>query len=310
MEAVINITAPIFFLILLGYLGGRLGFIPKELLPGLSRFVLYFALPALVFTKIVSMDVGQLIHPQYMMLYAAGGMFAFVFTVLISRFAFREPWAISGVHGLGGSMSNSAFVGFPILLQVFDHPMMHAFAMVIMVENVILFPAGLIFIEAVLGKRSANGKPLAFSVAKRIVTNPIIVAVFTGVAFASLGITLPAFIAQGLDVLAMGSAPAALIVIGGSLVGLSIKGRIGPLSLVALSKLIVFPLVVASLLRLTPTMPNDLNIAIMIFACVPMFSIYPIVGGQYGEQNVCASSLLVTTVLSFFTLTALLHFLV
>jgi len=47
-------------------------------------------------------------------------------------------------------------------------------------------------------------------------------------------------------------------------------------------------------------MPSDLKVAVIIFASVPMFSIYPIIGGEYGEQSFCASTLLITTVLSFF----------
>tara|TARA_R110001632_G_scaffold50409_4_gene125999 strand:- start:26857 stop:27789 length:933 start_codon:yes stop_codon:yes gene_type:complete len=310
MEAVINITAPIFFLIFLGYLGIRLRFIPKALLPGLSRFVMYFALPALVFTKLLSMDLNELINPQYIMVYTVGGLSSFVFTIVLSRMVFRDQWEACGIRGLGSSMSNSAFIGFPILLQFFDHPMMHAFAMAVMVENVILFPVGLIFIETVLGKRNANGKPILLPVIKRIATNPIILAVFTGVVCSSLGLVLPVFIERGLGMLATGSAPAALIVIGGSLVGLSIKGSLGQMSLVAFSKLIFFPLIVTALLLLTPNMPSDLKVAVIIFASVPMFSIYPIIGGEYGEQSFCASTLLITTVLSFFTLSVLLRFLV
>ncbi|NLQ17760.1 AEC family transporter [Marinomonas sp. M1K-6] len=310
MEAVINITAPIFFLILLGYLGIRLGFIAKEFLPGLSKFVMYFALPALVFTKLLSMDLQALINPDYILIYAAGGLSSFVFTVLLSRMVFRRQWERCGLRGLGAAMPNSAFIGFPILLQFFDHSMVHAFAMAVMVENIILFPVSLIFIETVLGKRSANGQGVLLPVLKRVVSNPIILAVFSGIVCALLGVSFPVFMMRGLDMLAMGSAPAALIVIGGSLVGLSIKGSIGEMSLVAFAKLIFFPMVVAALLLLAPNMPNDLKTAMIILASVPMLSIYPIVGGEYGEQSFCASTLLITTVLSFFTLSVLLRFLV
>jgi len=48
------------------------------------------------------------------------------------------------------------------------------------------------------------------------------------------------------------------------------------MSLVAFSKLIFFPLIVTALLLLTPNMPSDLKVAVIIFASVPMFSIYPI----------------------------------
>jgi hypothetical protein len=44
-------------------------------------------------------------------------------------------------------------------------------------------------------------------------------------------------------------------------------------------------------------------------AAMPMMSIYPIIGGNYGYRNLCASILLVTTVLSFVTISLTLKLL-
>ena len=46
--------------------------------------------------------------------------------------------------------------------------------------------------------------------------------------------------------------------------------------------------------------------AAVLSAAMPMLGIYPILGQKYGQADLCASALLVTTIASFFTLSSLL----
>ena len=310
MEAVISIIAPIFFLILIGFLSIRYSFLPQAAIPGLSRFVLYLALPALIFIKLSSMELKEVLQFDYLAVYAASGLATFFIIVLLSWRLLKSGLVDAGVRGVGATMSNSAFIGFPVLLQFFDSPLTQAFVMSLMVENIILLPVCLIFIETVLGKSESSGKSLFMVVLKRISTNPLLIALAAGLVFSVFELNLPSFIGKGFDLLAAAASSVALIVIGGSLVGVTIKGQWAPILLVAIGKLVLFPLIVTLLLLLTPTMPNELKIAVVIFASVSMFSSYPIVCGEYGSRSFCASTLLITTVLSFFTLSVLLHFFV
>ncbi|MBU1295582.1 MAG: AEC family transporter [Gammaproteobacteria bacterium] len=310
MEAVISIIAPIFFLILIGFLSIRYSFLPQAAIPGLSRFVLYLALPALIFIKLSSMELKEVLHFDYLAVYAASGLATFFITVLLSWRLLKSGLVDAGVRGVGATMSNSAFIGFPVLLQFFDYPLTQAFVMSLMVENIILLPVCLIFIETVLGKSESNGKSLFMVVLKRISTNPLLIALVAGLVFSVFELSLPSFIGKGFNLLAAAASSVALIVIGGSLVGVTIKGQWAPILLVAIGKLVLFPVIVTLLLLLTPTMPNELKIAVVIFASVSMFSSYPIVCGEYGSRSFCASTLLITTVLSFFTLSVLLRFFV
>ena len=86
MEAVISIIAPIFFLILIGFLSVRYAFLPQVAIPGLSRFVLYLALPALIFIKLSSMELKEVLQFDYLAVYAASGLATFFIIVLLSSF--------------------------------------------------------------------------------------------------------------------------------------------------------------------------------------------------------------------------------
>ena len=44
----------------------------------------------------------------------------------------------------------------------------------------------------------------------------------------------------------------------------------------------------------------------MIFAGVPMLSIYPIIGQRYGMESLCAAAMVATTVISFITISLMI----
>lgn len=309
MDVVLNITAPIFFLILLGFVGTKYQLLSKEALPALSKFVLYFALPSVMITKISSLDLRAVVDLSYMGVYALGGLTAFFLTLVLVKGVLKESWGNGAVSGIGAMMPNSSFIGFPILLQYLDNAPAQAFAMSLVVENILFLPVGLILIESLYHQESGVGRKVLLNVAKRIASNPIILAVFTGVIMSLLGVRLPNFMGGGLELLASAAAPCALIVIGGSLVGVVIRGSKIRTALVASVKLVIFPLVVFAGLQAFPTMPFELKVSALLFAAMPMFSIYPIIGETYGQRSFCASTLLITTVLSFFSISALLFIL-
>lgn len=306
MDVVLGITAPIFLLILLGFLGVRFQLLPKEALPALSRFVLYFALPAVMVTKISAMDMGVLLNGAYLSVYAIGGLTTFFITVVLAQYVFKADKVAASVTGIGAMMPNSSFIGFPILLQFLEGHVAQAFAMSLMVENIVFLPIALVFTEMMANQKSGLGKQMMIKVAKRIVTNPIILSVFVGVMMSATGVHFPEFVSKGLGLLSQGAAPTALFVIGGSLVGVAIQGSKLRIGLVAVMKLVCFPVVVFLCLGLFPSMSYDLRVAVVVFAAMPMFSIYPIIGGEYGQRSFCASSLLATTVCSFVTISLLL----
>ncbi len=306
MDVVLNITAPIFFLILLGFAGTRFGLLPKEALPALSRFVLYFALPSVMITKISALDLRAVVNVPYMFVYALGGLVAFFITLVIVRYVLKEVWSVAAVSSMGAMMPNSSFIGFPILLQYLENAPAQAFAMALVVENIIFLPLALMLIESFYNHQPGVGKQVFVKVLKRIASNPIILSVFAGIMLSLLDLRLPHFIGGGLELLAMAAAPSALVVIGGSLVGVAIAGSKVRTGIVASIKLLLFPMVVFISLQAFQDMPSELQVSVLVFAAMPMFSIFPILGGEYGQRSFCSSTLLVTTVLSFFSISALL----
>lgn len=308
MNLILNTTAPIFLLIFIGYTATRAGIIPKNALPGMSKFVLYLSLPALIFSKLSVMPISNIINFEYMSAYAVGCLGALIGSLLFSLYVTKTPALLSCIKSLGSAQPNSAFIGLPVMLQFFTTPVTQAFAMVLLVENILIFPLGLAMIE-MANQSSSKGLTLATfkPIAAKILKNPIIQGVFISVIFSVFNLRLPDFATTALAVLGSGATPLALIIIGGSLVGVSIRANVADIALVSGFKLVVAPILTAlTVLLAFPDMQLPLKQAVILFAAIPMFSTYPIIGGQYNMQAFCSAALLVTTVLAFFSVSTVL----
>lgn len=309
MLTMIGITAPIFLLILVGYIASRTEIIPRESLPGMSSFVLYLALPVLIFHKLTQMDIGQIVDRQYLMVYAIAGVLSFFTVFFISRLIKRDSLSFAGLKGMGAAMPNSVFIGFPVALQFFDQAPTQALVMCILVENIVLFPLALAFME-MREDQGAELKKLLLTVALRLLKNPVIIAVISGILVSLSGLQLPQFIDKAMQILNGSAAPMALIIIGASLAGAKVTASLKEISLISFSKLLLQPFIALLLvIFVVPDMDLMLKQAVVIFSAAPMLSVYPIFGSKYGHQVFCSGVLLITTTLAFFSVTLMLSLL-
>jgi malonate transporter and related proteins len=140
----------------------------------------------------------------------------------------------------------------------------------------------------------------------QLARNPVILAIVAGFGVALLAIPISGPLASTINMLALSSAAVSLFVIGGSLVGLRVKGLRRDVSAIALGKLLLHPLAVGLMVWLVPPADATLRAAAVVFASVPMLSIYPILAQKYGFEGFCAAALLLATVLSFVTISVIL----
>src|SRR5258705_13674028 len=97
-----------------------------------------------------------------------------------------------------------------------------------------------------------------------------------GFGVALLSLPISGVLARTINMLALSSTAVSLFVIGGSLVGLQMKGMRRDVSVIALGKLLLHPLAVGLMVWLVPPDDATLRAAAVVFAGMPMLSIYPI----------------------------------
>ncbi|HZJ91764.1 MAG TPA: AEC family transporter [Thiopseudomonas sp.] len=309
MLAIVSITTPIFLLIAIGYAAVRWRILPHEAIPGLGRFVLYFAMPGLIIHTLSSMKIEEVIDTSFILAYGLGSLLMLGLGLLISLKLFKDEPVLASLKAMGVSMSNTPYFGFPVLLQVVTGSAAQAFSMALLVETLVIIPLCMALLEftSSRSKDMSLGRVL-IRLHKRMLRNPLLIAIVIGMLISALNINLPDPINTTLEMLGRSSATIALFVIGASLVGSPLKGKLGGIAPILIGKLVAHPVMVVLLIWLLPPFDPQLQLAAILLAAMPMMSIYPIFGSQYGYRNFTASTLLLTTICAFFTISALLMF--
>ncbi|MCQ4311913.1 AEC family transporter [Pseudomonas stutzeri] len=301
MFAILGITAPIFILIAIGFFSCRSGLVSRDQTVGMGRFVISFALPALVIKALLERPLAEVVDWNYLLGYGLGSLLTFGLGFIFARKVRKDTASGSALVGLGMSVSNSGFVGYPIVAIALGSPAAVALALGMMIENLLMIPLALTLAE--LGRQSASGLwPALRGTLANLVRHPILIAITLALLLAVFELRPPAVIMRVIDMLALASAPVALFVIGASLYGMKASGLALDVGQMAIGKLIVHPLMILLCFTLIPVSDPVLASAGVLMAAAPMMSIYPILGARYGLEGRCAASLVAATVLSFLSI--------
>ncbi len=310
MTDILAITGPIYLCIALGWLATRAGLFARADMRVLGQFVLYIALPALLFDAVGKRRLDDILDWRYMGVYAVAGLATIGLGLLWTRRVARQSPLAGVIETMGMSCPNSGFVGYPINLLVLGGPVAGVIlGMNMLVENLLFIPLLLALADAAGGGH--HWRTVLRGAAAGLWRNPLVLGLAAGLAAALLGLKLPAPIERTVGLLAQASAALSLFVIGGSLAGLQLRGMGRQVARIAAGKLIAHPLLTVAALALAgaldmPLADPALRTGVVLATACPMFSIYPILAGRHGQEGLAAAALLGTTVASFFTISALL----
>lgn len=305
MLTILNITSPIFLLIGLGFGAVRVNILGHDQMRPLGIFVINFSLPALIFNALAKRPVADLFNFELLIAYSLASFAVVVGALFIICFIQKQSLRKTAILAMGMSLSNSAFLGFPIAQQIIGDRAGAMLAVYVVVENLVILP--LLLMLADFGDKNGNRLIARLgAMLGRLLKNPLILAIVFGVIFAAAGLNLAGAPSRAIDMLSNASAPVALFCIGGTLAGLKLKGMAVDISSVVLSKLVMHPLAVMAIFLLYPIDDPTLRDAAIINAGMPMATIYPLLAQKYGQENFCSAALVVTTATSFMTINALI----
>jgi malonate transporter len=305
---VFSVTSPIFIIIFIGYFAVRFDVVPKSSIKVLGIFVVNFALPAMLFKVISERPINDIINPTYLFAYTAGSLIAFLFSLFIANKLRGKNFSTSTILGMGGSVSNSGFIGYPIVIQLLGPQAQIPVVLTMLVELVIMVPFVMTLAESSTNKNDRFIKSLTKSLLK-VIKSPLIVGIFLGLLCSTFSIEMPENIMKVIDMFAVTAGSIALFFIGGSLVGLKVNGMFTDISLIMAGKLFIHPLAIFFVFLIFPPIDPLFQIAAVIMACCPMSSLFPVLGQKYNIDGFCSAILVPTTIVSFISLSTFIWFL-
>ena len=305
MFEILAITIPIYVAIALGYGLTRWGIFPKSDMRAFGTFVVKVAMPALLFNALSQRKVSDILNADYVMAYALASLLTLALGIVWALRVGRHSRSMSSCFAMGMSCPNSGFVGYPIILLSLGPIAGVTLALNMIVENLLIIPLLLAWAET--GQGQQRWHQIVVQTLKGMLSNPMIWGIVLGFLFSWFEVQLPASLSRTVTLFAQASAALSLFVIGGSLVGLPVKGMGSNVAQIAMGKLLVHPLVMTFVLWwILPIQDPVLRTAALLTCAMPMFGIYPILTQKHGHDGLSAAALLVTTMASFVSLNALL----
>lgn len=304
MLSVLMVVLPIFALIFAGWATRRMEVLGPHASSELNRFVVYLALPALLFDIVASAQWHEIWQPAFIATFSMG-MAAVFATTLIVRLHRSRHLADAAIDGLNAAYANTGFLGFPLALAVLG-PMALTPTLVATILTVcVLFAVALILIEVGL-QTERHPRRMIGKVLASLVRNPLLVAPTAGVLFLAFGVKVPAAAESFLKLLGAAASPCALVALGLFLAEKRETGQPTPgaTGLLVTLKLVGQPLATWAFAIHVFHLPPPLARAAILLAALPTGTGPFMVAEFYRrEASLTSRAVLISTIASLATIT-------
>jgi malonate transporter and related proteins len=300
--AVASLT-PVFLLMAIGFLAGRLQWIRDASVKDLSNLVFLVLIPALLFRTMSAVRFEELdLRPVL-------AYFPAALLLLAVSIAWRGFNRTSVVMAMAGVFSNMVMIGITLVELAYGKAGLVTLLTLVSVHALILLTTGSIVLELAVarearagGERAPHLWQTAFSAIKGALIHPIPLPIISGLLFSQTGLTLPAVIDKPLLLLGNAFGPLSLVLMGVTLASTPLRGHLRDALWITVSKNLVLPLMVG--LSAWALGITGLPLTVIVVAgALPIGANVFLFAQRYdAAQELTTASMGMTTLVSLFTL--------
>lgn len=299
----ITIVLPVFLVIGLGYALRRTGLFNDDFSRQTNRLVYLVFLPILLFHKISQANFSSYFNGPLVI----GSSLAIICLFFISYgyARLRQYSAPSlGSFSQGSFRGNLAYVGLALCLNAYGEPGLTK-ASILMG---FLVPVLNIFaiIALIWPQRKANPDQIQKNWLREILLNPLIIASFVGIIWSYFTLPVPLIINRSLGIVAGLTLPLALLAIGGSFSLNRLKGDLKSAGMATALKLVLLPIIAATLLITAGVEGVDLGIGILLAGTPAATATYIMADQMKADAELAGSIVMLSTLGSAVSYTIIL----
>ena len=313
MLNILWVTFPFFALVVCGFLAARQRLLPLDAIGGLNGFVLFFALPCMLYRFGSTTPIAQLLDGAVFGVYllCALVMVAFAIAMTLNN---RIRWNDASMGALVAAFPNTGFMGVPLLATLLG-PRSAGPVIVMIVADMVVTSSLCIALSRLdgVGGGTKGAMDAVRKALKGIAANPMPWAIVLGGAASAADFSLPGPIQKTVWLLADAASPVALFTIGAVLARAQMTvdhpSPLGDYVPVALMKLLLHPLLVgvvgASAIQLGVPLDHFSLTCMVLVAALPSASNVSLLAERFGADNGrIARIILVSTAAAFVTFSA------
>ena len=322
MLNILAVTFPFFALVLCGYVATRRALLPQAAIPGLNTFVLYFALPCMLYRFGAGTPIAQLLDGSLMAVYLLCALLIVGITVAVTLHRANRPrrgvgWNDAAFGALVAAFPNTGFMGVPLLVALLGAQAAGPAIVTIVID--MLVTSSLCIALSRLDGADEHGAARAAKLAlKGVVVNPLPWSIALGALASALDFSLPKPVMGTVSLLADAASPVALFTIGAVLARSQMNSvsrtPLADYVPVALIKLVLHPLLVGAVglgaIALGLPLARSALVVVVLVAALPSASNVAMLAERFGADNGrIARIILLSTVLAFFSFPAVVAWL-
>ncbi|EPS2706462.1 AEC family transporter [Cronobacter turicensis] len=305
---IIHALAPIFVIMLLGFMAGKTKMVDNQNVALLNIFVMDFALPAALFSATVQTPWAGIVAQMPLIVVLVLAMwvtYAAIYFLAVGPF--KKSPQDAAVLTLTVALPNYAALGLPILGSVLGEGPSTSLSVAVSIAcgSVLMTPFCLLILEREKARASGenSGSTLAMLpvLMWRSVKKPIVWGPLLGVVLSAIGIKMPELVLAAIKPLGLAATAAALFLTGVILSARKLK--INSMVITAtFTKLLIQPFIAWGIvLALGLTGPVAVTAILMIALAAGFFGV--VFGNRFGVQSPDAEAvLLLSSVLSILSL--------
>ena len=304
MTLILEAVLPLFALILAGWLAGRRRLLGPAATDSLNSFVVWMALPALLFQAMALISWEDIRQPGFIAASAIAMAVVFGLSFLADRKEGRRL-ADASIASLAAAYGNAGYMGIPLCILVLGEASLPAVIIMTLLTACVLFAFSIMLVELDLQRSATLGATLR-KVGMAVIRNPLVGAPLAGLVVSGAGWTLPAPVLQFTSLLGAAASPCALVTIGLFLSQGSTTVHRGTVWRIVSLKLLVHPFLAFVLVTWVFDVPPMWASAAILLAALPVGTGPFMVAKLYNrEPAVTSEATLLSTALSILTVSLL-----
>lgn len=303
LSSILNIVAPVFIIVAAGYLVVRIKLFNDIQIDHLMRFAVQIAIPCLLFKATSTIDLASAYDWRMMLSYYLAAIGSFFLSYQIMRRVFGRRAGESTAAAFCALFSNLVLLGLPIseLAWGLDN-MAPSFALV-SVNAPICYLIGITVME-MMRADGRNASETTGVVLKAMFRNSMMIGIALGFMVNFSGIVLPSALFSAIELIARASLPVALFALGGVLTRYALSKSVTEAGAIATLSLVAQPALTWWLALQFGLDTQILRSIVLMSAMAPGLNAYLFASMYQRSLDVASSTVLLSTLLSVFSISA------
>jgi predicted permease len=297
----LNATIPIFLMMVFGWFIRKVGLLDDHSVQQTNNFVFKALLPALLFMDLSTADFRAVWDTKFVVFCFLATLCSIIISALFSLL--HKDKHERGEIIQASYRSSAAILGIAFVKNIYGEATMAALMIAATVPLYNIIAVTVLSITAPRDGNKVDKRAIALKTIKDVVTNPIILGIVVGMLWSIIGIPQPVILSKSVSYLGNMAAPLSLIALGASFKVQDAKGKMPVTFAITFMKLIFFCVLFLPLAVKLGFRDEKLIAILVMLGSATTGSCFVMAKSMKHSGVITACSVMVTTLMSAFTLT-------